>query len=183
MFFDIDAFAHGPIESKLWLCHTIKQLKLPAVDNLVVLGAWSGTMPLLVYATSAISFQKALLVDTNEEYQEQSRKICNTLDCQGKLLVLNTDANKFAYVNDASYFVINTSTDNIVGNNWFKNIPAGTWVALQGRTGGHRDCVLSFTNTEEFNQAYPLTHTSFIGQKRFSYPSHGYARFMKIGIK
>ena len=183
MFFDIDAFAHGPIESKIWLCQTISQLKLPTVDNLVVLGAWSGTMPLLAYATGAIAFQKAILVDTNKDYREQSQKICNVLDCQGKLLVLDKDANKFEYFNDTSYFVVNTSTDNIVGNQWFKNIPAGTWVALQGRTSGHRDCVQSYDTTEEFGQDYPLTHTSFLGHKRFTYPSHSYIRFMKIGIK
>lgn len=182
MNFDTDAFAHGPIESKIWLCNEVALLNPLLIDNVFVLGSWSGTMPFLLYATNAIEFKRIFLVDTNAEYQQQARAICNALDCQGKLHILNQDANTVDYP-VAKNFVINTSTDNISGNDWFTRIPAGTWIALQGRTGGHRDCVQSYNSINEFDEAYPLMWSNFLEHREFVYPDHSYTRFMKIGQK
>lgn len=182
MNFDTDAFAHGPIESKIWLCDKIAQLELPVIDNVFVLGSWSGTMPLLLYATRALKFNRIFLVDTNQEYQQQARAICNALDCEGKLTVLVQDANTVHYPPERN-FIINTSTDNIVGNEWFDRIPTWTWTALQGRTGGHRDCVCPYDTLAEFDQAYPMAHGVSLLDRDFVYPDHTYTRFMKIGQK
>lgn len=183
MNFDTDAFAHGPIESKIWLCNELAKLNLPPVDNIYILGAWSGTMPFLLHATGAIDYQRMILVDTDTVYLEQSRKICNAIDCSGRLTLLNQDANTVQFPADQRNLVINTSTDNINGFDWWHNIPTGTIVALQGRTGGHRDCVLEFDTVSEFDSAYPMSGPSQVDQRHFVYPDHSYTRFMKIGKK
>ena len=183
MNFDRDAFAHGPIESKIWLCQELGKHGLPEIDNVYVLGAWSGTMPFLLHALKPVEYHRMILVDINEEYLEQARVICNAIDCQGRLLVYNQDANTIQYSTDCKNLVVNTSTDNIDGFEWWRNIPQGTWTALQGRTGGHRDCVMPYDTIAEFDAAYPMSGMNWTDSQHFVYPDHRYTRFMKIGQK
>lgn len=182
MNFDRDAFAHGPIESKLWLCNTLKKVIRTPIDNVIVVGSWNGTMAFLLHATAAVQFGKIFLVDPDSEYQQQARAICNALDCQGRLVIVEQDANTYQYPAGKN-LVINTSTDNIVGDQWFKNIPRYTWIALQGRTGGHRDCVQPYESARAFDQAYPLIFTQLVESMEFVYPDHSYTRYMKMGMK
>ena len=179
---DNDSFAHGPIESKLWLCEEIKKLKIKKVDNVIVLGSWNGTMAFLLYATGVLNFDKIYLVDTDSEYQAQARIICNGLDCQGKLVIAEQDANTFDHPAGKN-LVINTSTDNIQGTEWFDRIPKFSWLLLQGRTGGHRDCVQPYNSIKEFDDAYPLRMTCFVESREFVYPTNSYTRYMKVGAK
>ena len=182
MNFDTDAFAHGPIESKLWLCESLKTLVKFPIENVIILGSWNGTMAFLLYATEAVKFNKVFLVDTDPAYQKQARAICNALDCQGRLVIVEQDANVFDYPS-GNNLIINTSTDNIVGSDWFERIPRRNWVVLQGRTGGHRDCVRSYDSVESFDLAYPMMFSYGPEAKQFVYPDHSYTRYMKIGIK
>lgn len=183
MNFDRDAFAHGPIESKIWLCEELAKTGLHSVDNIYILGAWSGTMPFLLHALKPVEYHRMILIDINEDYLEQARVICNAIDCQGRLLVYNQDANTIQYSTDARNLVINTSVDNIDGFGWWSNIPAGTAVALQGRTGGHRDCVMPYETIAVFDAAYPMSGHNKSHSREFVYPDHSYTRFMKIGVK
>lgn len=182
MNFDRDAFAHGPIESKLWLCDSLKILVTYPVDNVIVLGSWNGTMAFLLYVTRVIEFKKIFLVDTDPDYQQQARAICNTLDCQGRLVIVEQDANTYEHPSGKN-LVINTSTDNIAGNQWFNRIPKYSYVMLQGRTGGHRDCVQPYDNAQDFDCAYPMMFSYAVETKEFVYPDHSYTRYMKMGIK
>ena len=182
MNFDIDAFSHGPIESKLWLCEQIKQkVTLESVDNVVVLGSWNGTMAFLLYVTRVLKFDRIFLIDPNTEYQTQARGICNSLDCQGRLVIIEQDANTYDYP-QGNNLVINTSTDNIAGSEWFERIPKFSWVILQARTGPHRDRVRIFETAKDFDLAFPMRYSHPVATKEFVYPDHQYTRFMKIGI-
>ena len=69
--------------------------------------------------------------------------------------------------------VINTSTNDIDGDDWLKNIPKGTLVAMQGRHG----------TLEEFDKKYPLRKTYFLDEVELEDPETEYERFMKIGVK
>lgn len=182
MIFDVDAFAHGPIESKIWLCDELEKLNL-YVNNIYILGAWSGTMSFLLYAKHSVRFDRIFNVDLNQDYLNQSRAINNAIECNGQLETLCLDCNTINYLPEATLLVINTSTDNIVGSEWYDCIPSGTPVALQGRTGGHRDCVQPYNTLEEFSTAYPMSQSLVLKNQTFVYPDHSYTRFMKIGIK
>ena len=183
MNFDRDAFAHGPIESKIWLCQELAKRGLPEIDNVYILGAWSGTMPFLLHATGAVKFKHMTLIDINADYLAQARVVCNSIETEGRLTVLCQDANTFVYPIDQINLVVNTSTDNIDGFGWWRNIPQGTWTALQGRTGGHRDCVMPYDTVAEFDAAYTMSGTNWADSRHFVYPDHRYTRFMKIGQK
>jgi hypothetical protein len=180
--FDADAFAHGPIESKIWLCQMIKEEIRTKINNVIVLGSWNGTMAFLLYATEAIKFDKIFLVDNNLDYQKQARHICNVLDCQGLLTIVEQDVNEFEYP-EGTNLIINTSTDNIIDHEWFERIPESSLVILQARTGDHRDRVRIFDSAEDFDRAFPMTYSQEILEKDIVYPDNSYTRFMKIGIK
>lgn len=182
MIFDVDAFAHGPIESKIWLCDELEKLNLH-VNIIYILGAWSGTMSFLLYAKHSVRFDRIINVDLDPTYLKQSRAINNAVECNGKLETQCQDCNTIEYPLETTLLVINTSTDNIVGSEWYASIPSGTPVALQGRTGGHRDCVQPYNTLAEFDSAYPMSRQLFLKQQDFVYPDHSYTRFMKIGIK
>ena len=183
MHIDRDAFAHGPIESKIWLCEELAKTGLHSVDNIYILGAWSGTMPFLLHALKPVDYNRMILIDINEDYLAQARVICNAIDTAGKLLINIQDANTVQYPTDCTNLVVNTSVDNIDGFEWWHCIPNGTTVALQGRTDGHRDCVTPYETISVFDAAYPMSGYSKSQSRRFVYPDHSYTRFMKIGIK
>jgi len=182
MIFDVDAFAHGPIESKIWLCDELEQLGLH-VNNVYILGAWSGTMSFLLYAKKSVDFNRIINVDLDPVYLAQSRVINNAIECNGQLETLCQDCNTIEYPLTPNNLVINTSTDNIAGSEWYTRIPNGTQIAIQGRTGGHRDCVQPYSTLDEFDRAYPMRWQSVLQHCEFVYPDHSYTRFMKIGIK
>lgn len=183
MLIDKDSFAHGPIESKIWLCHELARLGLGATRNIYILGAWSGTMPFLFYVLRPMGYERMVLVDVNTDYLQQAQTICNAIDTNGQLVLLNQDANTINYDLAAKNLVINTSVDNILGRGWWQNIPHGAVVALQARTGDHRDRVVVYETLESFDKDYPMSQSLGLWSKSFTYPDNSYTRFMKIGIK
>ena len=76
-------------------------------------------------------------------------------------------------VNSGKLHVSIASTNDIDGDDWLKNIPRGTLVAMQGRHG----------TLEEFDKRYPLRKTYFLDEVELEDPETEYERFMKIGVK
>jgi len=177
---DWHGFSHGPVHSKVLLC---QQLATVDVARIYVLGSWNGVLPLLLYASERIKFGRMILVDLNSEYNAQARLVCNAIECEGRLEILETDANTVEYDSAVSTLVINTSTDNMISSQWYDNIPMGFMVAVQGRTGGHHDCVQPYNSLEDFNSAYTMTNVRTLSSKTYVYPEHQYTRYTKIGIK
>lgn len=182
MNFDKDAFAHGPIRSKIWLCQELSTHKL-AVDKIYILGAWTGTAALFIDAMANVDYKKMVLVDINAGYLDQARIICNAIDCDGRLEIVTADANTFDYPKSEKLLVINTSTDNIQSDKWYQKIPSGSIVGLQGRNGIARDLIQPYETLIDFHKAYSMSTVYFVGEKKFQYPDHSYTRFMKIGKK
>lgn len=175
-------FAHGLVQSKIWLCDILEsKIASDDFDNIYILGSWTGLMGFMIYVRQKINFTKMIFVDTNLDHIDHSKAICNAIACEGKLEVQRNDCNLIEYAT-GNNLIINTSIDNIIGNDWFEKIPVGTMIALQTRTGGHHDNVNSCSNIEEFEMQYPMK-TLYLNSKYFPYPDISYTRFMKIGIK
>jgi hypothetical protein len=175
-------FAHGLIQSKIWLCDELEKMSLiKHFDNIYILGAWTGVMGLMIHIRQKITFAKMILVDLNQHHIDHSLAICNSIACEGKLQVQCQDCNLIEYT-DGQNLIINTSIDNIVRDDWFNKIPDGSMMALQTRTGGHHDCVNENTNIIEFDEQYPM-NTLYLDSKYFPYSDISYTRYMKIGIK
>lgn len=161
--------------SKLWLCRELKRFGLDQFDNVYILGSWYGSMPMFLL-NKHIVFDQCFCVDWNHEKTSYVNKL-NLPNVQA----IEQDANTIKYKGN-QILVINTSTNDITGRDWLRNIPTGSVVAMQGRDHQHE-----FSNGIEtlqaFNRAYPLEETLMLD----SLPLTGvdgeiYSRFMKVGL-
>jgi hypothetical protein len=178
------SFSEDLIASKNWLAEELKNIlqknDLDSFGTIYVLGSWYGNMG-VVLLHNHVPFNKLINVDTNKEWLTKSEEILQHAGIGDRLESMNKNANEINYRQlDADGLVINTSTQDINGKDWFRNIPKGVYVAIQDRNATRSS---QHSNVEEFSQAYPLSKTMFLGKKRLSDETKDYVRFMKIGIK
>ena len=167
-------------KSKLWLCKVLHRFELEVFDRVYVLGAWYGTMGLWLLSQK-IKFDKLYNVDWDREKTEYIDHEMKRAQLYGKIQAVRADANQVKYEGDR-ILVINTSTNDIRGLDWLRNIPAGSVVALQGRD--HQEDSNGIETIESFDLAYPLRETLYLGSIVVEdYEGYNYLRFMKIGIK
>jgi hypothetical protein len=167
------------LRSKKWLCYELKKLN-QKFSTIYILGSWYGNMAAMLIEED-ITFKKIINVDTNKEYLEFSEKLLDKMHLGNKIESMLTDANQLNYRQlDADSLIINTSIQDIDGNQWWKNIPKGILVALQDRNNSDKT---KHNNLEEFVKEYPMDKTMFEGEVRLEDPETDYRRWMKIGIK
>lgn len=178
------SFSEDLIASKRWLADEIKNLlqkeDLDSFGTIYVLGSWYGNMGVILLSEN-VPFDKLINVDKKKEWLDKSEEILQHVGIGDRLESMNKNANEIDYRQlNADGLVINTSSQDIQGNDWFRNIPKGIYVAIQDRTATRSS---KHSNLEDFDQAYPLSKTIFLGKKRLADETTDYVRFMKIGIK
>ena len=172
--------------SKLWMCGALKRLmrqeNINKFNTVYSLGSWYGNMALFMLIKQ-VPFHTMVDVDLNPKYLAVSTRLMPVLYAQGRLVSLAADANTIAYDLPAPSLVINNSTNNMRNAGWLDHIPAGTWVALQGRSNEPKNRFNTVSNLAEFDQEYPMSETLFLGGIPLRDPDDQYTRWMKIGIK
>lgn len=167
---------------KLWLCRELRQHNLDQFDIVYILGSWYGSMaPYLIY--KHIGFNLAINIDLNPKNVTWTQEYVAELGLDRKIITVTQDCNQTQYPAE-NLLVINTSTNDISGYEWFEHIPTGTTVALQGR-GQQPDNPVNQTQTlAAFDSRYPLAKTLLLDQiSLIDANQQPYDRFMKIGIK
>ena len=168
------------IKSKEWLCEILAGLDLDISEfsTIYILGSWYGNIA-LVLKEMEIPFKKIINVDLDKDVLAKSEQLLKGAGINN-IESMNKDANTLDYRQvTADSLVINTSTQDIEGDDWFTRIPQGVLVALQGR-----DAVKDpFKDLNEFDKTFPMSTTLFLGKKKLEDPDTDYLRFMKIGIK
>jgi hypothetical protein len=128
----------------------------------------------LFLVANKLGFNKLINVDIDKDTLTTGQKLLDKLGISDKVEHMHKDANTLDYRQlKQPGLVINTSTNDINGDDWLKNIPEGTLVAMQGRNG----------TLEEFDKQYPLDKTYFLDEVELEDPETEYERFMKIGVK
>ena len=160
--------------SKVWLLDEVQKiLGKTQLDTIYNLGSWYSNMGLFLVANK-LGFNKLINVDIDKDTLTTGEKLLDKLDISDKVEHMHKDANTLDYRQlKQPGLVINTSTNDIEGDDWLKNIPEGTLVAMQGRNG----------TLEEFDKQYPLEKTYFLDEVELEDPETEYERFMKIGVK
>ena len=160
--------------SKVWLLDEVQKiLGKTQLDTIYNLGSWYSNMGLFLVANK-LGFEKLINVDIDKNTLTTGARLLDKLGISDKVEHMHKDANTLDYRQLKSPgLVINTSTNDIDGDDWLKNIPEGTLVAMQGRHG----------TLEEFDKKYPLSKTYFLDEVELEDPETEYERFMKIGIK
>ena len=160
--------------SKVWLLDEVQKiLGKTQLDTIYNLGSWYSNMGLFLVANK-LGFNKLINVDIDKDTLTTGQKLLDKLGISDKVEHMHKDANTLDYRQlKQPGLVINTSTNDIEGDDWLKNIPEGTLVAMQGRNG----------TLEEFDKQYPLDKTYFLDEVELKDPETEYERFMKIGVK
>jgi hypothetical protein len=168
------------IKSKEWICEILAglDLNISKFSTIYILGSWYGNMA-YVLKQMDIPFEKIINVDLNKEVLDQAEQLLKDAGIKN-VESMNKDANTLDYRQvTADSLVINTSTQDIEGTAWYKNIPRGVLIALQGRDAIKKP----FKDLNEFDKTFPMSTTLFLGKKKLEDPDTDYLRFMKIGIK
>ena len=177
------SFAHGLVESKLWLCTELEK-HVQQCDNIYLFGGWTGVLGFMIYTRQKINFEKIVNIDIDKSAIDCSDKLLDVLFCSNKYSSELMDCSSVLVPNSVGNIIINTSVENMSSMAWFETIHSGALVVLQGRTYYENDgCELELTTLSQFKDLFPLTTILYQGTKYFDYAENPYARFMLIGFK
>ena len=166
------------LTSKVWLCNNLKKLGRKKFSTIYVLGSWYGAMAVTL-DKCGIEFEKIINVDSDQKHIDISNKLLSALGLNHQCI--QGDANKLKYKHlDKNSLIINTSTNDIEGEQWFDRIPEGTLIAVQSRNNVDTP---KYQTLRELDQEFFLTDTLFLDELTLKDPETQYQRFMKIGIK
>jgi len=180
---DKDAFSSGQIGSKLWLCEELEKL-FDRIDQIWIYGGWYGLVSFLIKSRNNIAIEKIQSWDIDPGCESVADMINENWVWQDWAFKSHTgDCNKLKPSLGNPDLIINTSTEHFDSLAWWKNIPKGMTVALQGNNMLHNDHHIHSQDLRDFMNLYPLTDLLFAGQKDFNYKTWGFSRYMVIGIK
>lgn len=164
---------------KLYLCRCLKRLGLDKFKKVYALGSWYGSIAQYILDTN-IDAKSIVLIDIdpkNTAYVEQNR-------LNERVHAVTADCNQVKLDSGPKILVVNTSTNDILGQAWFDNIAPGTYVALQGRDQQWDNEENLYQTIESFDSAFPLTETYCLAEMPLTCAEgHSYNRFTKIGRK
>lgn len=176
-----DAFSHGQIKSKLWLCERLEPYLL-GENRIVVLGGWYNIMGFMLM-TRKPDIEKITAIDIDSEVKYVADRICDMWRFEGTIENITGDANNITVPYDT---VINCSSEHM-STEWFDKIKKGTLVCIQSSNmldeGDPWYIKTASPDIESFKQKYNLSTTLYCDTLSIKYDSWGYDRYMLIGIK
>ena len=173
------SFTRDLTTSKLWLMQELAKIK-PSVSTMYILGSWFGNLALYITLDPVIQVDRMINVEINPDMLNQSRRMLNKVGADNVQYLL-TNANQLDYNElDADSVVVNSSLNDIAGTNWFRNIPRGTTVVLQGRDQVQQR---QYRNTQDIMSQFPLNRVLYQGTMKLEDPETPYQRCMVIGQK
>jgi len=173
------SFTADLVFSKLWLIKELAKIK-SKIDTMYVLGSWYGNLAILIEKSQDIKVQHIVNVETNSKFLKIGEKLLQHFGVDNTESMLK-NANDLDYRQlGTNGVVINTSLTDMQGTDWFRNIPAGTLVALQARD---HDPGNKFSSPQDIQRKFPLSQVLYSGEFDLQDPETKYTRFMIIGIK
>ena len=171
------SFTPDLVESKTWLAKMLaKGLKGKNAGTIYVLGSWYGNMGIFLQQAD-VKFDKLVLIEPNEDWLMRSKDLLDTLNDEGKLVLIHQKAEDVVY--EKPGVVINTSC-NETGPVFLTKLPDNMLCLLQARN--NVDNVLIETdNLEEFKDLFSLNKIYYAGEKHLTDPETDYTRYMIIG--
>lgn len=185
---DFEAFRHGLIVSKIWLCEELESivsklnLQTPTVH---ILGGWQNVLGFMMQVRKPNFYKEINSYDKDEHAKVISDMICDAWKFE------NSKINNFvADINDLTFsegIFINCSVDQFEGTTWYDVIPKNSLVCLQTTTIMDNDPRWEITqrtpDMDSFVGKYPMREILFKGMKEIRYHHFGYDRLMMIGVK
>jgi hypothetical protein len=180
MEFNSDAFSHGQISSKLWLCQELEQLAWTS-NTTHVYGGWYGLVSFLLLSREKFQVNRIESFDLDVSCEHMANLINENWLRQGKFKAYSEDCN--GPMLGSPDLIINTSTEHFSSLAWFDKIPKGTRVAVQGNNMPHDDHVVHSNSLTDFAKQFKLADVAYSGSKDFKYPEWSFTRYMIIGTR
>jgi hypothetical protein len=185
MIIDKDAFSSGQIGSKLWLCEQLEQTPLASNPiDIHLYGGWYGMTAFLLLSRNNMKIKRIFNYDIDTDALENSQLLLNTWHYNNYEFydAVNRDVNTIIF-DTVPDLIINTSTEHIQSDAWYRNIPDGTPCVFQSNDMPHDDHFHSVKDDKELLELYPLSTVWYSGTLSFQYAEWGFTRSMTIGIK
>ena len=171
------SFTPDLVESKTWLAEMLaKGLKGKNAGTIYVLGSWYGNMGIFLQQ-AGVKFDKLVLIEPNEKWLMHSKELLDTLNDEGKLVLIHQKAEDAVY--EKPGVVINTSC-NETGPVFLTKLPDNMLCLLQARNN-NENTLFPTEQMEDFIDYFPLEKVYYTGEKQLEDPEINYTRFMKIG--
>jgi predicted nucleotidyltransferase len=126
---------------------------------------------------AGVQFDKLVLIEPNEKWLMHSKELLDTLNDEGKLVLIHQKAEDAVY--EKPGVVINTSC-NETGPVFLTKLPDNMLCLLQARNN-NEDTLFPTEQMEDFVDYFPLEKVYYTGEKQLEDPEINYTRFMKIG--
>lgn len=183
--FNFDAFSHGQIKSKIWLCERLEPF-LPINSQIAVLGSWYNILGFMLMVRGNHNIKNLTGFDIDPSAIKVANKICDygiieNNNVKNVLLDVNTSTM------DKYNVIINCSSEHMESSNWFNLIPKNTLVCIQSSsmTDPNEPWLIKnpSKSISDFLSKYSLSRILFLDSLPIRYNDWGYDRFMLIGIK
>jgi len=181
-----DAFSHGQIKSKLWLCEELEK-HVRDGSRAIILGGWYNILGFMLLTRNREKFLSILNIDIDSSAIDIANKVTEGWMIGSDAKINNLVADVSTYNYEGFDVVINCSPEHMDSNDWFNKITDGTLVCIQSSDIDINDDVWKITNPnksiDDLVKKYPLSQTLHKDSMKFVYGDWGYQRFMIIGIK
>lgn len=190
-----DAWSHGQITSKIWLCEKLERLTMERYKEykIWIYGGWYGMTAFLLFSRGKMEIDTIRSFDIEPQCEKIADIINNNWEIdEWRFKAYTQDVNnnmfgadKLANRHPNPDIIINTSCEHMMENKWFDQIPSGKIVALQSTDQEHdseEEHNLTYS-LDSMIDKYPLSDILFKGEKEFEYPDKKFKRYMIIGIK
>jgi hypothetical protein len=187
---DFDAFSHGQISSKLWLCEKLEAYGKTHFDcpiSISVYGSWIALLPFLLLSRGQIQIRRFDLYDLDTDAHRVAQKILDFWKFTSDLKINfhTQDCNHLVVQPEDTDLLINTSCEHMEGLQWWDQLPNKTHFCLQSTDMKHPTHISSPVSLDGWTQSLALTpkQISYSGEQSISYTTFSFNRWMLIGKK
>jgi hypothetical protein len=176
------ALNKNQMASKRWLVDTLHATAPSALDRVLILGGWFGTLAALLLHDPRFEIAHVESVDIDGRCAPVAESMNATHVRAGRFTARTADMLDLDYAAaSAADLTINTSCEHLPDfGAWYARVPRGRLLVLQSNDyfacGEHVNCVADLA---AFRAQAPLARTLFAGERRM----RRYTRFMLIGRK
>jgi hypothetical protein len=186
---NFDAFSHGQVISKLWLCEELER-HTKFNSSIWILGSWYNLLAFMLHIRKPDYYSSIIGYDIDYHSKEIADKLCNAWTIYHPISVQNiiANSNELDWSNPPD-IVINCSVEHFSDNTWFDSIPVGTLVCIQSSNIGDPNdpwyIKQPIPTINDFKSKFILSTHLMVGIKPIQLNKKGkfYERYMKIGYK
>jgi len=181
---DFNAFSHGQIQSKIWLCDNLEPFLPSNYAQVAIIGSWYNILGFMLLTRNQNRYNLVMGIDVDQESISVADKMVNGWSIGMDFKARNVCANINEYSLSPYNVIINTSCEHM-NNDWYHKIEPHHLVCIQTSNMVTDDPGWNITNPnatmEDFKAKYPLGQILFEGEKVFDYGHLRYSRYMIIG--